>query len=100
MCPYRRCVALSILSIQQAINYASQVGFAGSSQNSPLVIIVSIAEAESGLDTNATHVDADGSIDRGILQINNRAHPEVSAGSALNPFTAFAAGYHISNGGT
>lgn len=40
---------------------------------------------ESRLRPNATGFNKSGSIDRGIAQINNQAHPEVSDAEAYNP---------------
>jgi hypothetical protein len=39
-------------------------------------LAVRVAECESGLDPKATHTNADGSIDRGLFQINTKWHPE------------------------
>lgn len=87
---------MSILSPAQARSYAAQAGFSGNG----LLTIVAIAQAESSLNTQANHTNGDGSVDRGILQINNRWHPEVSNTCAYDPVCAFKAGYKISNGGT
>jgi Lysozyme like domain len=83
-------------SIGSAIAAAQQAGFSGQS----LITIVSIAMAESGLNPGAQHVNSDGSLDRGILQINSRWHPEVSNACAYNVTCAFQAGYTISSRGT
>src|SRR5579875_732127 len=85
-----------IYVINNAIGAASKAGFRGQS----LTTIVAIAMAESCLSNTAQHVNADGSIDRGILQINNKAHPEVSDACAYNIQCAFNAAYTISNRGT
>ena len=65
-----------------------------------LATAVAIAMAESGLNPNATNVNTDGSVDRGLWQINNAAHPDVSDSSAFNPVTAAQGMLSISNGGT
>ena len=65
-----------------------------------LATAVAIAMAESGLNPNATNVNTDGSVDRGLWQINNAAHPDVSDSSAFNPATAAQDMLNISNGGT
>ena len=65
-----------------------------------LATAVAIAMAESGLQPNATHVNTDGSVDRGLWQINNAAHPDVSDSSAFDPVTAAQDMLNISNGGT
>ena len=65
-----------------------------------LATAVAIAMAESGLNPNATNVNTDGSVDRGLWQINNAAHPDVSDSSAFNPVTAAQDMLSISDGGT
>ncbi len=86
----------------QAINWAHAAGFSGM----PLVTIVCIARAESGLNVAAQHTNTgvacgkSGSIDRGILQINNACHPEVSDIAAYDGASAFRAAWVISNHGT
>lgn len=83
------------LSYQQAEGYAAQAGFTGNA----LVTILAIAQAESSLNPCAIHFNSDGTIDRGILQINNIFHSEVSDVCALDPSCAFQQAYRISNGG-
>lgn len=85
-----------IISVAAARQYAQQSGFTGQALN----IIVAIAQAESGLNTQATNTNSDGSVDRGILQINDRAHPEVSSTCAFDPACSFQQGYRISSNGT
>lgn len=87
---------MAVISVAAARQYAQKAGFSGQSLN----IIVAIAQAESGLDTQATHNNSDGSIDRGILQINDKAHPDVSSTCVFDPTCAFQAGYRISSNGT
>lgn len=58
----------------------------------------SIVKAESGGDTSATHTNSDGSIDRGMWQINSKAHPDLSAASAFNPQAATEYVYTITDG--
>ncbi len=87
---------MAILSVAQAQGYAQAAGFTGNG----LSIIVAIAQAESGLNTNAKNVNTDGSIDRGIVQINNKWHPEVSDACAYDPACAFQSAYKISSKGT
>jgi len=87
---------VSVISVASARSYAQQAGFSGQGLN----IIVAIAQAESSLDTQATHTNSDGSIDRGILQINDKYHPEVSSTCAFDPACSFQAGYRISSSGT
>jgi hypothetical protein len=56
--------------------------------------------AESGGDTDALNTNDDGSRDRGIWQINDKAHPTVTDAMAADPFTATAYAYQLSKGGT
>ena len=63
------------------------------------VLAVAVATCESGLNPNATNINTDGSADRGLYQINNRYHPEVSDQQAFDPafsiqffITAYKAG--------
>ena len=58
-----------------------------------------IVMAESGGKTRARNVNKDGSIDRGLFQINNKAHPNVSDACADNPQCAARAALRISSGG-
>lgn len=87
---------MGTLTVAQAQSYAQSAGFTGNALN----IIVAIAQAESSLNTNAKGTNTDGSIDRGILQINNKWHAEVSDACAYDPACAFQQGYRISNKGT
>lgn len=88
---------MATLTRQQVVDFASRAGFSGTARD----IIVAIAAAESGFKTNARNVntDANRTVDRGILQINNYWHPEVSDACADDPACAFQAGYRISSGG-
>lgn len=47
-------------------------------------LCVKVAKCESGLNPKATNTNTDGSIDRGIYQINNKYHPEVSQEQAFD----------------
>jgi hypothetical protein len=48
-------------------------------------LAVRVAKCESGLVVSATHSNDNGSIDRGLYQINNKAHPEVTDEQAFDP---------------
>ena len=48
-------------------------------------LAVRVAQCESGLNPNAVNVNADGSIDRGLFQINNRYHPDTTEIQAFDP---------------
>jgi hypothetical protein len=43
-----------------------------------------VAKCESGFKINATNTNTDGSIDRGLFQINSKYHPEVTADQAFD----------------
>ncbi len=80
-----------------AISAARSAGFSGLN----LVIIVAIARAESGLDPKAVNCNnPGGTCDRGIVQINNYWHPEVSDACAYNIYCAMKAAYAISKNGS
>jgi len=51
-------------------------------------LAVRVAKCESGLNWKAENVNKDGSRDRGLFQINEKWHPEVSDEMAFNPITA------------
>ena len=87
---------MTVWNKAQLEGYATQAGFNGQSA----YIIVAIALAESGGNDQAGHVNTDGSIDRGVLQINSRWHPEVSDSCAYTPLCSFQSAYNISNKGT
>lgn len=65
-----------------------------------LLIAVSVCIAESNGYADATHTNPDGSIDRGLWQINNKAHPTVSDKVAFDPWesTAYARKLYEKNG--
>ena len=51
-------------------------------------LAVRVAKCESSLDEKAKHINTDGSVDRGLYQINNKYHPEVLDEEAYNPILA------------
>lgn len=57
----------------------------GFSKFGDLQVGLAIVYAESGGNTQAKHVNGDGSIDRGLWQINNKAHPDVTDQCAYDP---------------
>ena len=65
-----------------------------------LVMCVAIAWAESNLNSSARNINSDGSVDRGLWQINSKWHPEVSDACAFDPNCAASAVFKISRGGT
>ncbi|RUS15020.1 hypothetical protein BC937DRAFT_93022 [Endogone sp. FLAS-F59071] len=75
---------------------AQNSGFTGNS----LVLSVAIALAESSGWTRATLINTDCSQDRGLWQINNRWHSEVSDDQAFDPAQCSQAAYRISSSGS
>ena len=115
---YEAAIA-SKITPDEAAQYAADAGFPADQ----IPIIVAIAQAESSLRTQvicdnmgkdpttgkykcATRYRGDpvtpGSLsaDRGVLQINDKAHPDVSDDQAFDPAQAFIAGYAISMNAT
>lgn len=68
-------------SLNEILALLGVAGYKGQAQAN----MAAIAMAESGGDPNATHTNADGSVDRGLFQINNVAHPGVSDACAFDP---------------
>ncbi|GHO57217.1 CHAP domain-containing protein [Ktedonobacter robiniae] len=86
------------LSDAQARALAAQAGFTGHS----LLVVVAIAHAESSLNPKAClrNTDTHHTLDRGIMQINNYWHSEVSDACAFDPKCSFEQAYRISSKGT
>lgn len=90
------------LTPAQIAYYAQQAGFSGLG----LINAVAVAMAESTGVTDATHVNTEatgiyqGSIDQGLWQINNVAHPQYAGASIFDPLTNAQAAFAISQGGT
>merc|ERR1719473_1153278 len=86
------------ISGQQAAQYWIQAG--GNSGN--CADAVSVAMAESGLNTQARNVNTDShhSVDRGLWQINNYWHPEISDSCAYDAGCNAKAALKISSGGS
>lgn len=61
---------------------------------------VAIIAAESGRNPDARHVNTDGSVDRGLWQINDKAHPGIPDLCAYDPVCATKQALHISSGGS
>lgn len=88
---------MSNLTYSQVQSFAQSAGFSGTS----LQLITAIAFAESGGNPTALNCNnPGGSCDRGLVQINNRWHPEVTDTCAFDPACAMQAAYSISNRGT
>lgn len=92
----RKSTIMTVLSANQAMQYAQSAGFSGTA----LTVATAIMQAESGFNTLAQHVNSDGSVDRGIFQINSRWHSEVSDSCAYDPLCASQAAYRISSQGS
>lgn len=76
--------------------YALAAGFRGSA----LDVAVAVSFAEDGShDPRATNTNSDGSVDRGLWQINNKAHPNYSDEYVFDPANNAEAAYAISNSG-
>lgn len=92
---------MTILQPNDIATYAKKAGFTGEG----LVIATAIALAESGGNTEAqgqngpTDGCPNGSLDRGLFQINNCYHPDVSDLCAYNPQCNADKAYAISNNG-
>lgn len=90
------------LSIKECYDLAIGVGF----DTDGAIVMTAICMAESGLRTDAVGVNGptqgcpDGSRDRGIAQINNCYHPDVSDECAFDPACCLRAAYQISSGGS
>lgn len=68
----------------------------------PATIAIAIAHAESRGVTNAFNPESnnrDGGNDRGLWQINDKFHPEVTDAQAFDPYAAARAAHRISQGG-
>lgn len=87
----------SKLSVAELLALAAYAGFKPGQQQAN---VTAVALAESGGDPNATNVNTDGSRDRGLYQINDKYHPEVSDTCAYDPVCSAKAAYSISNRGT
>jgi hypothetical protein len=89
---------VTTLSPAQIGHYAYAAGFRGKG----LRDAIAVALAESGGNTHAVGTNSDTwrSRDRGLWQINDHWHKEVSDAAAFNPSTAAAAAYRISAHGT
>lgn len=84
------------MTLSEVLDLVKRAGF--SDNTAPLA--AAVAMAESGGNPAARNVNVDGSVDRGLFQINARWHPEVSDACAFNPECAARAAYRISNQGT
>lgn len=89
---------MTSLSPRQLARLAYEAGF----RDGQIVVAVAVALAESGGNPRAVGVNADRwrSRDRGLWQINDHWHPEVSDAVAFSPKGNAGAAYRISGSGT
>jgi hypothetical protein len=87
--------AVPNFTIAQIGAVAEAAGFRGSA----LVMAIAVALAESGGDPTATDHDQNGTVDRGLWQINS-VHSQFSAACDYDPRCAAGAAFSISSGGT
>jgi len=83
------------MSVAQIGTYASAAGFSGSG----LVMAIAVSMAESGGDPAATDHDSNGTVDRGLWQINS-IHSSYSAACDYDPACAASAAYESSDHGS
>ena len=83
------------LTIPEIGSLASAAGFRGSA----LAMAIAVALAESSGNPNATNYDSNGTVDRGVWQINS-VHVQYSASCDYDPTCAAGAAFAISAGGT
>lgn len=88
---------MAVIPFIDLVPLLSDAGFAGGTSQATGIAIIA---AESGRDPAATHVNTDGSVDRGLWQINSKAHPEVTDAQAFDPVQATVAAFTISDKGT
>ncbi|MEU1604145.1 transglycosylase SLT domain-containing protein [Micromonospora matsumotoense] len=88
------------------IDLCAQVAYAAGFRNNPLVTAVAVAMAESSCNPSAVGSNGptagcpNGSLDRGLWQINNCYHPTVNDTCAYNAQCNANAAYSISSGGS
>ena len=85
----------SDLTIPQIGALAAAAGFRGTA----LAMAIAVALAESSGNPAATNYDSNGTVDRGVWQINS-VHTEYSASCDYDPPCAASAAFAISGGGT
>jgi len=73
------------------VPYDATIQAAAAEWGVPANVLRGLILVESGGNPRAEHHDDDGSVDRGLVQINSQAHPEVSDAEAYDP--GFAIGW-------
>lgn len=89
---------------QLTLKWALALGYSVGWRGRALTTAVAVMTAESGRYTRAWHenVGDDGvvaSIDRGLYQLNDKAHPSMSEAAAYHPVRNAEYAYRLSNGG-
>jgi septal ring factor EnvC (AmiA/AmiB activator) len=87
---------MALVAFIDLVKLLDDAGFPGGTAQANGIAVVA---AESGRDPSAKGTNTDGSIDRGLWQINNKFHAEVTDDCAYDPVCATAAALKISNGG-
>jgi len=87
---------MTTYSYSQLVTLATANGFVGGSA----YLVAAIAMAESGGNTNAQNRNTDGSLDRGVLQINDVYHPEVNDACAYDAACSMRQAFRISSNGS
>ena len=72
------------------VPYAAEIQTASQNAGVPASILAGLLAQESSFNPTAKHVNPSGSVDRGIAQINNVAHPSVTNAQAYNPTYAIS----------
>jgi hypothetical protein len=88
-------VVAGALSRDQVGQLATDAGFTGYSR----LLAVAVALAESGGRPGARHVNDDGSVDRGLWQVNDLAHADVDDRCAFDAACSAHAAFAISDHG-
>jgi hypothetical protein len=83
------------LSVAEIGTFAAKAGFSGTS----LAMAVAVALAESNGNPDATDLDHNGTVDRGLWQINS-VHTQFSAACDYDPLCAAEAAFSVSAAGT
>ena len=83
------------LSVAEIGSFAAKAGFSGTS----LAMAIAVALAESNGNPDAIDYDGNGTVDRGLWQINS-VHTQFSPACDYDPLCAAKAAYSISAGGT
>jgi hypothetical protein len=83
------------LSVAEIGSFAAKAGFSGTA----LAMAIAVALAESNGNPDATDFDGNGTVDRGLWQINS-VHTQFSPACDYGPLCAAKAAFSISAGGT